>query len=138
MQVLINFVNTKNLPNTYLFLKKHFPSVLKTECFNEDNLNFEKEVRSTEIGHLFEHIFIDVLCFEKIKFGFNEAVFNGRTFWNWKRDAFGKFHIYVDIKNEDGIFLGGAFTKTIGLLEQILESNKFFSTDKNFLPVEID
>ncbi len=138
MQILNGFVNTKDFPNTVFFLKKYFPSVLTTECFNDENLDFEKEVINTEIGHLFEHIFLDLLCIEKIKFGYKTAVFNGRTFWNWEEDTFGNFHIFINVKRKDYIFLSEAFNKTIALVEQVFETNKFFSTDKVLLPVEID
>jgi hypothetical protein len=120
MQVYGPVVNTRDLPQTLPFLRQHYPSVLKTECFNDHCLSFSQEVCATEIGHLFEHIVLDELCALKIKTGAKNAVFNGRTSWNWQRDAQGVFHIVIDAgKKELELLIEAIRTATL-LTESLL------------------
>jgi hypothetical protein len=118
-----NQLNTSNLPDTYTRLQKLLPSVLVTECYNDENLPFAIEVRNTEIGHLFEHILIEYLCQLKIAKGHNSAVFSGRTRWNWVKDPRGMFHIYLDCGQKDADLLPIALQKTIKLMKIILKEN---------------
>lgn len=121
MSLFIPQVNTVDFPNTFSILQKMLPSVLKTECFNDDNNPFFEEVRHTEVGHLFEHILLDYLCMLKIMKGFSSATYSGRTSWNWKKDAYGTFHIAIGAgQREQEIFME-ALKKTIDLIHMILE-----------------
>ncbi len=122
MQVVLPYINTRDLPHIVDFLKTKFPSVLGTKCFNYYNLPFIKEVEATEFGHLFEHILLDQLCILKLALGYKKAVFNGRTEWNWKRDPKGLFHIIVDIGEKDIFILNQALKKTINLTEELISS----------------
>ena len=81
MRALSSTVNTIDLPQTFMILKKELPSILKSKCFNDKNLTFSREVRQTEIGHLFEHILIEHMCLIKIPY-VDEVSYAGRTFWN--------------------------------------------------------
>jgi hypothetical protein len=148
MQLHIHSVNTKDFPTTSLFLGKNLPSVLRTKCFNEENLSFKEEVRATEIGHLFEHILLDQLCLLKIERGYKSAVFNGRTYWNWEKNPRGMFDIVLDIGREEIALFSDALDRTIRITELFLFSSVLHisefdknktSTDKVFLlPVEVD
>ncbi len=122
MHLFNPIINTRGIPQTYSFLKKHFPSVLYTRCFNDKNLPFCKEVRSTEIGHLFEHILLESLCIEKLSLGFEKVVFNGRTRWNWIKEVRGVFHIVVDAGLNDIPILTSSLAKSINLTELILQT----------------
>lgn len=151
MSLFISSVNTCDFPQTINFLKKNFPSVLRTQCFNYKNFSFDKEVASTELGHLFEHILLDQLCVQKMNLGLNRVSYSGRTSWNWEKDKRGMFHILINVKKKDQIFLDKALTDTINLFEKILIneqqprqifeeklSDKFISTGMiNSLLVEI-
>ena len=129
-------LNTVHLPRTYAILKKFLPSVLTTECFNDLSIPFYKEVRRTEIGHLFEHILLEYMCRLKIAKGFRSAVYEGRTRWNWERDPKGLFHIHINCGMKDSDILPIALNKSIALVNIVLqngtglENRRFFPTYK--------
>lgn len=116
-------VNTYEFPLTFAILKEKLPSVLRSECFNEDGLPFYQEVRSTEIGHLFEHILLEYLCISKIALGYKRATFSGETSWNWKKKPRGTFTITLDAGIREADIFPKAIERTIALLEIILRSN---------------
>lgn len=120
MNLFISNVNTRDFPHTVDFLKKNFPSVLRTQCFNYQNLAFKKEVEETEIGHLFEHILLDQLCVEKMNSGSTRVSYSGRTSWNWKKDKRGVFHILVNASKKETYLLNPALSNTINLIERLL------------------
>jgi hypothetical protein len=125
MKLLIPTVNTKDIPWTYLSLQKNLPSILTSTCFNEEKLPFAIEVRQTEIGHLFEHILLEFLCQEKLlKGNCNEAIFSGNTKWNWERDPWGMFHIYIKIHRSDNDIFPRALEKSVGLLKKIIQNEQ--------------
>jgi len=127
MKMLIPIVNTAALPKTYRFLSQNSPTVLKTTCYNEGNLPFHQEVKSTEIGHLFEHLLLDYLCLEKVKDGHSLAEHCGRTDWNWEKDPWGLFYIFVDSGKKDRKYFRKATFQSISLLEKLLETEKHCS-----------
>ncbi len=113
-------INTYDIPHTLNFLQEYYPRVLNTQCFNEKNLPFAVEVRQTEIGHLFEHILIDNLCALKIKNGAKSAVFNGITSWNWQKNPYGTFQIWIDTGNKDLELLIKGLKITIDLTKKLM------------------
>lgn len=115
-------LTTSSLPKTTSLLKKTLPTVLLTECFNDQNLPFSIEAKNTETAHLFEHILLEYLCLEKIADGSTSASFSGRTHWNWVKYPRGSFFISVTMEKTDLQYLPTALEKSIALLEQILES----------------
>jgi len=123
-------VNTSDFPHTYRTLKTFLPSVLTTECFNDENLPFSQEVKSTEIGHLFEHILLEYMCQLKIAKGHKSAVFAGKTRWNWERDPRGTFHIRVNCTLKDVDIFPTALNKTIALMKIILNSKSTLPTQQ--------
>jgi hypothetical protein len=130
MQSYQEHVSTGHIPFIEELLRKHLPTVLLTQCFNEEQLPFALEVKSTEIGHLFEHILLEYLCQLKIAKGAQSAVFSGRTSWNWIKDPRGKFHIRLTCGKKDADILPFALEKTINLMKIILgvEQEPLFST----------
>lgn len=121
MEIFIPVTTTAIFLSTKPILNKFLPSILTSTCFNEEDLPFEKEVENTEIGHLFEHILLEYLCLEKLANGFEEAIFSGRTNWNWQKDKQGIFHIVIDSGLEEAMFFPHAIEKSIILLRGILE-----------------
>ena len=119
MRALSSTVNTIDLPQTFMILKKELPSILKSKCFNDKNLTFSREVRQTEIGHLFEHILLEYLCIQKLSLGFNHATYSGVTNWNWTEEAWGTFHITIDTGNEDEFLFVKALEKSTELMKKI-------------------
>src|SRR3989344_4488342 len=71
MELSIPSVTTKDFPQTFAILQKRLPSVLQSQCFNEENIPFLLEVKTTEIGHLFEHILLEYLCELKLRQGYS-------------------------------------------------------------------
>ena len=122
MQSFSAYVNTAHLPTIVGVLKHYLPTVLRTQCHNDENLPFALEVKRTEIGHLFEHILLEYLCQLKIAKGHKRAVFSGRTKWNWIRDPRGKFHIHLTCGMKDADILPTAVEKTINLMKIILDT----------------
>lgn len=129
-------VNTKYLPQTTQILTDLCPAVLSTKCFNDDDLPFHEEVKKTEIGHLFEHLLLELLCQEKLSSGCRRAAYNGRTDWNWVEDIEGVFNITVDCGINDLGFLNKALEKTIHIIEQVLQSQNMLSLAIENHPVQ--
>ncbi len=120
MQINLPFVSTKYLPMTGAFLQAHNPSVLRTQCFNDANLPFDIEVKETELGHLFEHILLDQLCLSEMSKGAKSSTFSGRTSWDWQKNPYGMFEIWIDIGKEQLQLLMEALKKTIALFEKLI------------------
>lgn len=120
-------ISTKSFPQTLEIVKRIIPGVLETECFNDHNFLFVEEIKNTEIGHLFEHIVIYLLKENGIKNQQNnqvdEVVYEGRTYWNWKKNPRGKFFIEINGPQiETEIFLN-IVKQANFVIESILESN---------------
>jgi len=124
MALFIPTVSTKDLSSTIPVLERFLPSVLDSTCFNDEKLPFALEVRSTEIGHLFEHILLEYLCYFKLQNGFTNAEYSGVTRWDWGRDPFGVFHITINTGNEDAEIISQAMKQSILLLQMILNEAK--------------
>lgn len=121
-------INTHGIPATKKILKSSLPSILRSKCFNENNFSFSREVKNTEIGHLFEHILLEYLCALKISAGHKDSVHNGLTSWNWKKDARGTFHITIDAGVKDREFLLLALEQAVNLTVKIMQSNFVYPT----------
>lgn len=122
MQFNSGIFNTRQLPNTLHFLKDHVPAVLKTKCFNPQNLSFKKEVTNTHLAHLFEHILLTHLCEEEIKSGSKCAKYGGVTQWNWKIYPKGSFKVIVNSKVRKKV-LELALLRTIAITELLMKSH---------------
>jgi hypothetical protein len=139
MKMLIPTVTTEGIPTIIPILKTHLPSILRSKCFNENNYRFSKEVKNTEIGHLFEHIMLEYLSDFKYALGIKGAIYNGLTRWNWVREERGVFHIEIDAGREDKDIFELAVQKSTKLLLHILRSTKHtqiqpsLSMNTNFL-----
>lgn len=127
MSLFTPVVNTVDIPETLQILQTLFPTVLKTRCFNDKNLPFDKEVVQTEIGHLFEHILLEYLCIYKIQSGCDCAKFKGFTDWNWKLNPWGTFSITINCGYRDLKIFSKALEKSIELTQFILSQN-FYSS----------
>lgn len=89
-----NYINTKSFPTTYSVLAQNIPSIFENECFNEEGIPFSHEVKSTEIGHLFEHLILEFLKLEHLS-EYGDADISGFTEWDWEKDAIGIFNIEI-------------------------------------------
>jgi hypothetical protein len=118
MQFPASCTTTRVLPHTYKFLKKNIPSILKCECYNDDSLPFYKEVKHTEMAHLFEHILLDQLCQEKS--AEVDAEYSGQTEWDWNIHPVGSFKVIVGCTKCEEKYLAIALNKTIRLMELLI------------------
>ncbi len=123
MELYIENLYTGTIPSIVALLKQRLPEILRSECFNEENLPFSVEVQNTEIGHLFEHILLEYLCRYKLAKGYRNASYSGRTSWNWVRDPKGVFHIKLNCGHKDADILPGALEKAISLVTFVLQKN---------------
>lgn len=123
MQVPLGLITTRRLPQTLAVLEQEAPSVLETKCFNTLNLPFCEEVKDTETAHLFEHLLIDFMAYEKIQAGWKEATFRAVTKWDWYKNPVGFFTIAVRTHKQDQEFFNRALLKTIGVMEKIFATS---------------
>ncbi|EKD90969.1 MAG: hypothetical protein ACD_30C00054G0016 [uncultured bacterium] len=122
MVMLTNHLNTKTLPNTTKVLNNNLPKIYSHKCFNYLNAPFQREVKKTEIGHLFEHILLEYLSDLK-KDPDEKFILEGKTKWDWQTDNVGIFHIKLNIGFSDEVIVYSALEKAISLLKIILKTN---------------
>lgn len=79
---------SSHVPNLARHLLSMLPSLREHECINRRNLSFEEELNQTELGHVFEHVILEVLSLRGI-------LTRGQTTWNWQRDPIGMYHITI-------------------------------------------
>ncbi|NLC59413.1 MAG: hypothetical protein GX774_21450 [Armatimonadetes bacterium] len=83
--------NTRDKPHLARGLFRLLPRLKKHRCFNDGNLSFQREAAATEIAHLMEHLVLELqavtLCGRGIR---------GVTYWNWREEPMGQFHVDVD------------------------------------------
>ncbi len=92
---------TSQFPGFEKRLLNLLPELLdNVQCFNGCGHNFATEMLATEIGHLYEHIWLEVLCCEKLKSA-TVASYSGETCWNWHQDPLGMFRISITAGIED-------------------------------------
>lgn len=114
---------TKSLPLTHQILKKTLPQIFSHLCFNQTRAAFSKEAKNTEIGHLFEHIFLEYLRRSRKKAPYPAITFRGLTFWDWAKEEVGTFHIKIWSRVEFTDILPQAIDQSIELLKQIYEAH---------------
>ena len=122
MSLFLPVVTMKNVPLTFDILYSELPSILKSKCFNDDHIPFATELKTTEMGHLFEHILLEYLCEEKLARGHKVVEYSGETDWNWIKDPRGTFHITISTKAKEMDILAPALEKTIKLFKIILNT----------------
>jgi hypothetical protein len=92
--------NTSEKPHLARGLFRMLPRLKKHRCYNDGNLTFQREAAATEIAHLLEHLVLELqavtLCGRGIR---------GVTYWNWKEEPTGHFHVDVDCPHP-GVALG--------------------------------
>lgn len=122
MKLFTNYISTENLPNTYSTLQRFLPSILDSKCFNDADLTFDQEVKSTEIGHLFEHILLEYLTKLKLFYDNEDVSFSGLTSWDWTRDEEGVFHIKIDAGAREANIFEKALEKSTKLINKIIKT----------------
>ncbi len=123
MKLFTNYLNTQNLPKTHSTLRRVLPSILGSKCFNEKHLAFAEEVKSTEIGHLFEHILLEYLTKLKKLYDGKSVSFSGVTSWDWTKEERGVFHITISAGVKDAKIVEEALILSTQLLNKIIKSD---------------
>jgi hypothetical protein len=96
------------------------PNLLQNvKCYNGQNHHFATEMLATETGHLYEHIWLEVLCCEKLRTA-QTAHYAGETSWNWKKDPRGLFHIQLNANHADRQLIQDTANISLRILEQVL------------------
>lgn len=134
MQVTPSVVNTVSLPHTYKILSQRLPSIHTSLCFNDKKLPFAKEVRRTEVGHLFEHILLENIYRYKVSLGHTHVSVRGETSWNWNKYPIGFFLIMINIGNAEKDILSQALVPSIQLLQFIFAFHKRHQAGVKFVP----
>jgi hypothetical protein len=80
---------SSHIPGLAQTLLSMLPSLREHDCINRRNLSFEEELTQTELGHVFEHIILELLSLRGI-------CTRGQTTWNWERDPIGTYHITIN------------------------------------------
>ena len=112
---------TSRFPGFEKKLLQRLPQLLcNVKCYNGQNHHFATEMLATETGHLFEHIWLEVLACEKIRVS-SKAHFCGETSWNWKKDPYGLFHVRINAGKNDLALIHSTAATSIEILQQVLE-----------------
>lgn len=111
---------TSRFPGFEIQLLELLPNLLdNVKCFNGHNHHFATEMLATEMGHLFEHIWLEVLCSEKLKVS-RKAHYAGETSWNWRQDPRGMFHIHLNAGMEDRELIERSALMSKVILDKVL------------------
>jgi len=120
MQILCGIFTTKHLPHTHKILASEIPSIFSSKCYNPQGLTFEHEVRNTEIGHLYEHILLELIADEKRLTTKNIGKIKGVTEWNWIDEPRGTFHIHLTVGEKDKEILKRTIHKANNIMNDII------------------
>ena len=123
MKLFTNYISTESLPNTYSTLQRFLPSILDSKCYNEENLEFDEEVKATEVGHLFEHILLEYLTKLKLFYDNKDISFSGTTSWDWNQNEHGVFHIKINAGVKEAYIFEEALEKSIRLINKIIKTH---------------
>lgn len=118
MSVSSPLLYSSSLPATLPILRRFLPSIFKSKCFNTSYLPFLKEAEDTEVGHLFEHIFLEYLADLRINTK-SPVRIKAYTEWDWYLHPKGTFHIVINSENIDSNDIDLAAQKSCALLELI-------------------
>lgn len=79
---------SSHVPDLAQNLLTMLPTLGEHECVNRRNLAFAEELTQTELGHVFEHVVLEVLSLRGLST-------RGQTTWNWERDPIGTYHVSI-------------------------------------------
>jgi hypothetical protein len=66
----------------------------------------------------------------RIDSGYQEALYSGKTSWNWIKEPTGLFHITLNVGQKEKRLLYFALSKSIVLLRKIMLSHTFYTAEK--------
>ncbi len=112
---------TSRFPGFDKELLRILPNLLdNVKCYNGQNHHFATEMLATETGHLFEHIWLEVLCCEKLR-TCKQAHYAGETSWNWRKEPRGFFHVTLNATKADQKLIEDTAGISMRILHQILK-----------------
>jgi len=77
------------LPDLANSLLQMLPKLREHLCYNRNGLPFIEELHDTELGHVFEHVILEILRQRGL-------YLRGQTTWNWHRDPLGTYNVTIN------------------------------------------
>jgi hypothetical protein len=114
------YATTGSYPNTETILKKYFPQVLDTKCYNKDDIPFSRELKNTETAHLLEHIIIQKLAYRRFDVSGFDKVYRGETIWAINESPLKKFVVVLNSTISDMDILPDILKESSILLDAIM------------------
>lgn len=115
-------IHTAQLPETHDFLEQNLASIFENQCFNYAKRPFAEEVKSTEIGHLLEHLILEFMKVEAEK-EFGNVSFRGETVWDWKNDPRGTYWINIKSRKPWRKYFPVALDQAVKMLDELYNAH---------------
>lgn len=77
------------LPELANSLLRMLPQLREHLCYNRNGVPFIEELYDTELGHVFEHVILEILRRRGLHL-------RGQTTWNWHRDPLGTYNVTIN------------------------------------------
>lgn len=120
MQLFTNQITTRYIKNVTSILQEYVPSIFASICYNDRNLPFGKEMKNTEIGHLYEHILLEFVAQLHHIYRGDQSDFCGTTSWNWQKTPRGTFKIEINVGKRDKEIMQKAMLMTNNVMDIVL------------------
>jgi hypothetical protein len=79
---------SSQIPRLATTLLDVLPGLRQHMCHNRNGLPFVQELKDTELGHVFEHVMLEILRRRGLET-------RGQTTWNWHRDPLGTYQVTI-------------------------------------------
>ncbi len=120
-----SILSTKELLQTETILNQLLPSIYAHKCFNDHNYSFKKEVLNTQLGHFFEHVFMEYMYQHlNLTKERDKTVINGLTTWDWNKQIKGIFNIEISTEYIHPETVKIALDQSIKLLNTLLATTR--------------
>ena len=83
-----HYLYSSQLPELAPALLTMLPSLREHRCTNRAGRPFVEELPDTELGHVFEHVVLEILRRRGL-------AARGQTTWNWTRDPIGTYQVTI-------------------------------------------
>lgn len=102
-------------------LLQSLPSLAEHRCQNRNGLPFVEELEDSELGHVFEHVVLELLA--------DRGVYTrGQTTWNWDRDPIGTYQVTISTGKRRAV-------KESLLMAQAVFTNLLLGPPLEFTPI---
>ena len=122
--IMPSLSSTSQFPQLVEDLRVLLPEIMVAQCDNPNNIPFCEEMKETQTAHLFEHVILEYLCKLRLRSGFGEASYEGRTFWDTTKAPGENSMIAISRQGESQSVFEEAVTLSIILLKQLIKSTE--------------